>query len=290
MEQMRITTFLSHAKWILSGEHSVIRGGKAIAFPLNIYINSMSLEDSNNFSLVSDQEVLSKDALKLIDIGADFLNIDPKAVKGKIKITNDIPIKTGLGSSAALCVNVAKIFQYYGYCDDIFPLAMRLEDVFHGKSSGLDIAVTLNNKPVIYHNNKVLEFFSPSFWPTMVLTHSGEKSSTAECTEKVQQFFLKDSMQAKKLDDLMSLSSDLCENALKISDFGRLKDGINLANKVFCQWGLCNQTLKTHIDDLILAGAVAAKPVGSGLGGYVLSLWEDTPKNCDGIYLTLEKP
>jgi mevalonate kinase len=106
--------------------------------------------------------------------------------------------------------------------------------------------------------------------------------------KSVQEIFRKNESLALELDNLMNHSADLCESALKNADFEKLKDGINLGCEVFREWGLCHEPLEYHIDMVLSAGAVAAKPIGSGLGGYVVSLWQEKPKS--DIYLTLEKP
>ncbi|MDR1334478.1 MAG: hypothetical protein LBJ71_04630, partial [Holosporaceae bacterium] len=147
--------FTSPAKWILCGEHSVVRGGKAIAFPLNDFSNSIFFEKSDDFSIQSDcSENVVFDLLKT---GCRYLNISPQKISGHLMIKSNIPIKSGLGSSAALCANIAKIFEFYGYCNNVWEFAKHLEDKFHQKSSGLDVSVVLKNKPTIFSNNKILE-------------------------------------------------------------------------------------------------------------------------------------
>jgi mevalonate kinase len=220
-------------------------------------------------------------------MAAKFLRVSLKQISGHITLKSDIPLQAGLGSSAAICVNIANLFGHCGLCEDVSQLARRLEDKFHGKSSGLDIAVVQANKPIIFQENKAVEFLKPSFWPPMILTYSGKKSATSVCANVINDIFLADETLALKLDEQMNLASCLCEDALKRSNFNKLKDGIMLGNEVFHRWGLCDASLSSLIKELLSAGAVAAKPIGSGLGGYILSLWEDFPQKYGDIYLTL---
>ncbi|MDR0678483.1 MAG: hypothetical protein LBF44_03025 [Holosporaceae bacterium] len=270
-------SFLSHAKWILSGEHSVIRGKKAIVFPLKNYANSMIFRKSEALHVSADRKSLEKTILSLFSEASRFLKIPLEKVSGHIRMTSDIPMKTGLGSSAAVCVNVANVFKHCGLCDDILKLAKHLENKFHKKSSGLDVTVVFENKPIIFEKNKLLEFLNPSFWPPMVLTYSGEKSITYNCVMKIREIFSKNEKLGLELDEQMDWASNLCEKALKHSDFGKLKEGIALGGEIFYRWGLCNSSMSLHIKKLLSYGAQAAKPIGSGLGGYVLSLWEEKP-------------
>jgi mevalonate kinase len=278
---------ISCAKWILSGEHAVIRGKKALAFPLLSHKSSISLFEGERFSLEADSEESMGMVISLFKKACEFTGISVENM-GRMVMSDNIPVGVGFGSSAAICANIAKVFKYYGFTGDVLGLARHLEDEFHGKSSGLDVAVALTNKSVVFDHNKIVGTIEPSFWPHMILTYSGEKSMTSNCVEYVRKVFLKNERLALELDDMMDLASSLCEDALKNADFNGLRDGIKLACEVFYGWGLCHEPLRRHIDSLLSDGAAAVKPIGSGLGGYVLSLWDKQPK-CD-ICLTLEKP
>lgn len=284
--------FSSHAKWILSGEHTVTRGGKAIAFPLKKYKCSIEYEtfeelDINHKNMDSNY---NNTFCELLQRAAEFLNINFNEISGKFLITNNIRMNSGLGSSAAICVNIANIFMYLGFTSDTFSLAKHLEDIFHQKSSGLDIAVAMSDKPIIFQNNKIHDTLDISFWPHLMLSYSGEKSETSKCADIVKSVFCKDHSLAVELDSMMNHASDLCEHGLINANFDQMKDGISLANEVFTKWGLNNESTSAHINMLLQDGAAAAKPAGSGLGGYIVSLWEKKPKKYSDIYLTLQKP
>jgi mevalonate kinase len=290
--------FSSCAKWILSGEHTVVRGGKAIAFPLRSYECSIDFEKNN--SLIVEHACVESDVVstgelnyafkKLLKRAATFTNISLEKIRGKFYVESTIKTKSGLGSSSAICTNIANMFKYFGFCNDAFALAKFLEDCFHNKSSGLDIAVVMENKPIVFQDNKVAEVLETAFWPHLVLTYSGEQSLTSRCTEMVSNFFKKNEKLALELDNMMNKASDLCEFGLKSVDFNKLKDGISLGNEAFKCWGLHSDSLIEHLRMLKSRGAVAAKPIGSGLGGYVVSLWEEKPKLHNDACLTLEKP
>jgi mevalonate kinase len=172
-------------------------------------------------------------------------------------------------------------------------LATQLEDVFHQNSSGLDPAVAVVNKPIIFQNRKVVEVLTVPSWPHLVLSYSGESSPTSECVKIVNDIFTHNIETAIELDAEMNEASNLCEIGLKNSDFEALKEGIELGHKIFYRRGLCTPLLESHIKMLLSNGAVAAKPTGSGLGGFVISLWKEKPtlrSNNDNIYLTLDRP
>ncbi len=276
--------FQSHAKWILSGEHAVIRGGKAIAFPLKGYKCTLGFSRSDRINVTHDvfSTVLSNNELNgsfvdLLKEASEFLNVDFSEIRGLFSIHNNILMNAGLGSSAAICANVAKLFAYLGFTDDTLLLAKNLENHFHKKSSGLDVAVAVKENPVIFQKNRVIKIPKISFWPEITLTYSGPKMPTSLCTKAVAKIFRENESVALELDNMMNEASDLCESALETSRFDLLKDGINFGNEVFRRWGLINEQLETHMSMLKSKGAVASKPTGSGLGGYVVSLWETKP-------------
>ncbi len=277
----------SYAKWILCGEHAVVRGGEALAFPLRNFRNIVTFEKNDRLIINN----IGHDALSsLLQMTAQYLHLSEDKFLGQFSVTSDIPQKAGLGSSAAICVNIARIFSQLGLCKDTFQLARHLENKFHEKSSGLDIAVCLFNKPVVFQNSKVKEFLQPAFWPHMVLTYSGQTSSTSMCIRQLQQLFTTNEKLALELDENMNHATALCKDGLLNVDFNKLKEGINTAKDTFTAWGLCDEALNAHMQNLLAKGAVAVKPVGSGLGGYVLSLWEENPDKYLDIYLTLARP
>lgn len=292
--------FISYAKWILSGEHAVVRGAKAVVFPLQNFFNKITLEESADFEIkitagskANSNEGVTEITGTVEDLflrAVRFLRIPESSVHGKFYVQTNIPQKVGFGSSAAICVNVAKIFQYFGFYNDIFSLARHLEDKFHKKSSGLDICVVLHNRPLIFENGKIAKFLDTNldFQPNLLLTYSGKTSGTSECAAKVQEIFARDPLWAAQLDEKMAAASNLCEQGFEERNLKKLADGINLCGQVFGEWGLCNEPVTRHINMLFNEGAIAAKPVGSGLGGYVLSLWNEIPERYRHIDLTLD--
>jgi len=232
--------FSSYAKWILSGEHAVVRGGKAIAFPLRNYQCSIRYEVSDELNIIYENSDMSynRTFFEILQKAAESISIGMDKIRGTFFVNNTIQMQSGLGSSAAICANIASIFNYLGFCDDVFSLAKHLEDKFHNKSSGLDISVAITKKPIIFQNNRIMDIFHPSFWPCFILTYSGEKSITTKCFEIVRSVFRRNSTLADELDAMMNHASDLCEAGLKESDFNKLRDGIRLGNESFKGWGL----------------------------------------------------
>ena len=279
---MKIT---SCAKWILTGEHAVIRGGKAIVFPFRSYENTLDFIP-NDSTEIFDEKCPEQIISSLIDLAAAYTKIPKEKFQGRIKIQNSIPIGRGLGSSAALCANIAKLSKFLGYSGDLVALGRHLENKFHKNSSGLDVAASIANKPIVFQHNVIKEFLNLENLPHFTLTYCGKSSLTSECVEKIERLFKLNESKAISLDKDMNSSAELCEKGLKEENFSELAEGINLGNEVFKAWNLYNDELRQVSDILKKKGAVAHKPIGSGLGGYVVALWDHKP-NEDSYDLTL---
>src|SRR4051812_30825391 len=102
-------------KWVLAGEHAVLRGGTAVALPhpelgmkLNFQPDTSGLRNSNDGLTVEPDSAPIRDLIKELkdrfgDEGRNFPQI-----RGLLKIESMIPIGAGLGSSAALCVALTR--------------------------------------------------------------------------------------------------------------------------------------------------------------------------------------
>ncbi|MCB0347867.1 MAG: hypothetical protein KDD37_03485, partial [Bdellovibrionales bacterium] len=188
------------------------------------------------------------------------------------------PIGSGLGASAAFCVAVVQLFVHMGWVEanNAFHFAKEIENLFHGESSGLDIAVILEGKPILFNRLEGMQVLDFSWKPNLYLSYSGNRGLTSDCVNKVKKMHEDYSQMAMRVDDKMKQSVDLILKALKgDKDTFLLKEGIDLGLSCFQDWNLVNANLREHIQILKNHGAMAVKPTGSGDGGYVLSLWQD---------------
>lgn len=275
-------------KWILAGEHAVIRGAPAILFPLPFYKLQLFYQLKESPWHIELKGNLSESHRKIIQqvITHGFELLKKEAVTyGTLTIENQIPFGSGLGASAALCTAISAWFAHSRWIPqhELIEFARQLENLFHGESSGADIAVTATQHSIYFVRNQLLEPFTPAWQPNWYLSHCGQQSATSDCLKTVSSLWKENPEKAKTIDDMMKSSVTLAKHALELnrtSGLPLLKEAIEQACHTFAQWKLISPTLKNHMDELMRAGALAVKPTGSGNGGYVLSLWPNdvTPK------------
>jgi mevalonate kinase len=269
-------------KWILAGEHSVLRGFPALVFPLKSKSLRMVFEpQSSGLELAMGEgfgpefRVLFWSLLEKACTLADF---SIQKISGRIYFESDIPVGSGLGASASLCVAVTHWFRTSGLIsqEQEPAFARNLENIFHGESSGVDVAVVLSEQGLHYERNGISTPLKPNWEPIWGLTDTGQKGMTYDCVRQVKDLHQSAPELGIQLDQQMGEAVRLCESGLLASQrdgFERLASGINLAGNCFEQWGLVTQRAQDLMSEIREAGAVAVKPTGSGGGGFILSLW-----------------
>ena len=278
----------THGKWILTGEHAVLRGKTAVVFPLHDFTLSLHFRASQEEAKVPVTGAHTQELQLLfwgvLEQGLEMLQMPLTHLQGHFALHNTIPIGSGMGASAALCVAVSRWFESMGYLKDrsAFEFAQQLEHLFHSESSGVDIAGVGAEQGLIFIRNQLPKPLTLAWQPHWYLTPSDQVGMTNHCVKKVKTLFETHPETGHRIDALMQNSSELAIAALQTTGPDQLRQlatAINQAKICFSQWGLCGGKVEACIDSLLRAGALAAKPTGSGEGGYVLSLWVEEPKD-----------
>lgn len=264
----------THGKCILTGEHAVIRGMPAVVIPLKS--RSLSLEWGD---VVPHNSDLQKHFEKTLQVALEKIN---KKTNFSFRVSSDIPSRAGLGSSAALSVAITRFLECEKLAsfskEDQFRFALELENIFHGTSSGIDVAAVLSESPIRFQKGRAEPI--GNWQPNLFLSDTGLRSATKACVEKVV------ALKRPDLDDQMGDASSKAMNAFHEKNNSNLALAIKGARDVFAGWNLIPDSVKKQEEELYELGALAVKPTGSGDGGFLLSLWDKPPisKNLFSIW------
>jgi mevalonate kinase len=269
------------AKWVLTGEHSVLRGATAIAFPFHRYTLKLVYREQGSFSITPNP--FQSQIRRLMERAIDFLKMPGDVFpSGEVEISSAIPIGAGLGSSAALCAAIARLVLWKTRSDLSLwlPLATHLEDFFHGKSSGMDVNVIIHGAPLSF---SVAEGAVPldgiRAMPSFEWYDSGFRGNTRDCIERVLHWQKQNPHLKELLDQRMQQAGLFAREGLErfhaspVEGEAKIKESMELAQSCFEQWGLVTPELLTQKFDLLKQGALAVKLTGAGLGGFWVALW-----------------
>ena len=188
------------AKLIISGEHAVLYNVRALTCAINLWMN-VEVRKTFRYRIVVEQDrkktvIPLDDAFPenkmdnpLCEIYRQFVLFTECDVYGiMVKIDTEIPSRCGLGSSAALVVGMIKalddLFQTHLSPYKMTLLAKNCENIFHGKSSGIDVQTILRKGIVSFDNGKVRNY-RQKFNKICVIDTGKPQFSTKEVVEFV---------------------------------------------------------------------------------------------------------
>lgn len=283
-------------KFILCGEHAVVHGQPAIALPLSSRRIDLRVEPS--ILGPSGKIMLSFPALGL-DAEIDDLPenhpishavLETLKVLGitqkpscKLHFNANLPIGSGLGSSAAMAVaTIRGLSAFLGHPLDeqtVNQLAYECEKQVHANPSGIDNTVITYEKALFFQRGKEPEFIQTAKDLYFILADTGIQKSTRENVAQLAQFREEN---PDFVDPRLGEIGDLAQTARKALLDG---DNILLARYINRNQELLRdlQLSCPELDKLISlamdSGALAAKLTGGGKGGHMLALVEADKSN-----------
>ena len=270
---------LGRGKVILLGEHAVVYGVPALAAALERGVVA-SATQSESLTLSIDPWGLIVSPDDGTDLGAALAAVTSNDDRFAIAAEVSLPAGAGLGCSAALGVAVIRAVHVAAgrsFTDlEIAEQAYAWEKIFHGNPSGIDntmaacggIARYVKSEPLVPVRTRA------PLW--LVIGQSGEPASTKEMVANVARHRERDpALFEKNLTTIRALV-DNARLALETSDHYGVGKLMNLNHALLSGWMLSTESLEAMCAAAREAGARGAKLTGSGGGGCMIALADDS--------------
>lgn len=272
----------SPGKLILSGEHAVVQGCPALAMAVSQAVEvqsqlqteaalTLELPGRPSVTFPLSELPLLLDAVRRDHRAAADFRLEPETLLAacaamhppaegrQLRFHSDIPTGAGLGSSAAYILALLQNLHPEMPQDSLFAGAVAGETFQHGRSSGLDVAVSLQGGLIRFNAGRISRPALPAL-PEFRVYHSGRpQSSTGDCVARSRQIF-------DRRPELKAAFTGVCnamQQALETAAFSAWQTSIARNHALLCELEVVPLTIQKIISRLEAAGH-AAKVCGAG--------------------------
>ncbi len=265
-------------KLLLFGEHSAIYGYPAVGIALNRSLTvEVAPEVSWRFCFGDVEPCEEFDGeyasffphLEHVANNADLGN-RCRDLRGRVRVTADLPIAVGFGSSAALCTAFARLLAPADAdLSLLWRLAHRLESFFHGRASGIDTGLSVyTGARSFYFGDTELPTTHTVALPEATICYAAlaRTKSTRELVASVRQKQENDrETTGKHLDALGVIAENVASGDLRSA--AELGEYATRAQHHLRELGVSSDSLETVLEAGLSAGAIGGKLSGAGGGG-----------------------
>ncbi|MEI5994671.1 mevalonate kinase [Candidatus Enterococcus mansonii] len=285
-------------KIILLGEHSVVYGKPAIAFPFRATALSTTVVPNSVLTLhcqyYSGELAKAPQRLNSVKevVKQTLLALQQEKVSLDITITSTIPAERGMGSSAAVAVSIVRaLYDYFDVTcpsETLLSLVNRAEKIAHGNPSGIDAAATSGHEPLFFIKGQPLESFPMNVSNAyLIVADTGIKGQTREAVSDVAHLFEEDKESTSQHISELGRLTVLAKQAILADDCRALGQIMNQAQEQLEALTVSNEQLDNLIQTARKNGALGAKLTGGGRGGCMIAL-TDSKNNAEKIAVSLE--
>ncbi len=252
-------------KLILSGEHAVVYGHRAVAAAVSLE-TTVTLHDRPGPSAIDRSDL--RDA-RLWPALAPLIPPDGVGVS----IASTLPVGCGLGSSAALAVALVRALARRdgreASFEECYERGFVVERAFHGTPSGVDHTVSARGGVLVYRraSSTSVASFAPVALPRplrLVVADTGSPGDTAAMVAAVRA-----RAPTAALDAIGALTEQVVRGLERGEAVGALLDE---NHRLLQAIGVSTEALDRVVAAMRAAGAAGAKLAGAGGGGVAFAL------------------
>lgn len=270
-------------KIILMGEHAVVYGEPAIAFPFKEtkVTTTVTKAAVTTIDCVYYQGALAQvpETLKNIQVLVQQTLAAFQQTEAALTLTiqSNIPAERGMGSSAAVAVSVVRALANYYQIDltteALLALVRYAENISHGNPSGIDAATTSSFEPIFFVRNQPFETFSMNMTQGyLIVADTGIKGKTREAVQDIASQRNKQPAKTNAHIHALGKLTIAAKHAILKNELCTLGQAMTDAQQHLRALGVSNHVL----DELIFVaqnkGALGAKLTGGGRGGCFIAL------------------
>lgn len=271
------TTCTAPGKIYLFGEHAVVYGEPAIACAVDLRTR-VSAKKSNGITISSDIGTTGLDFEVHPYVSSAIKKLGSPGIS--IEITSDIPVGSGLGSSAAVTVatlSAVNIECVLGY--DTIELAAKAHEIekeVQGAASPTDTFVSTFGGVVVIPSRKRLELLDCG----LVIGNTNKGASPKKTAKLVQQVARLKEEYPGMIDPIIKTIGSFAkkgEQMVMEKDYVSLGRLMNVNHGLLDALGVSTMELSALVYAARDAGAYGAKLTGAGGGGCMVAL-TDSPR------------
>ena len=298
-----MTTACAPGKIILLGEHAVVYGRPALAVPVRQVRACAHLRpaESGEPGWVRLEAPDLGFSAWLHESPADHplaavcraaLQAMPPAPFPPIRLSieSTIPVASGLGSSAAVSVAIARALNdHFGgslTTLELSALAYTGETILHGTPSGIDNTVVAFDQPVFFVRGHPPEALRLRAALHLVIGDTGIPAPTAQAVGQVRRRWQADPAPLEALFDSIGEMTAQGRQAMIDGDSDRLGSCMNEDHRLLVDLGVSSPELDRLVESARAAGAFGAKMSGGGMGGNMVAL--ASPEGVEAVSRALQ--
>ena len=282
-----MATGTGYGKTILIGDQFVLRGVPAIVSALP-YETEATVElidgegwvlEDNRLEVPGYKAKKQAQQVESIDHILEVMKIDPQNTPIKITYSGSLLAGSGVGSSAASCVSLARAL------NNTFDLGLSIEEInhvgwegelaYHGIPSGIDNTASTYGGLLVYRvtdGEKSFEQIEVERPFRIVLANSGVTADTSKLNDYVLGLKAEDPDLFEERCRVITEQSLAMREALERYDLETVGGLLTANHAILIDMGLSHEKLVELCDGARALGALGAKLTGGGRGGYMLAL------------------